>query len=69
MTIAKWYTPNDHTIDGKGLTPDVYVPMTEEDYIAELDPQLDAALETLLAILNNTAIPTSIPTPVNTPIQ
>jgi carboxyl-terminal processing protease len=69
VTIAKWYTPNDHTIDGKGLTPDVYVPMTEEDYLAELDPQLDTAIETLLAILNNTAIPTSIPTPVNTPVQ
>lgn len=68
VTIAKWYTPNDNTIDGKGLTPDVYVTMTEEDYKANLDPQLDAAVETLLAMLNNTAIPTSMPTPVNTPI-
>jgi len=68
VTIAKWYTPNDNTIDGVGLTPDVYVTMTEEDYKANLDPQLDAAVETLLAILNNTAIPTSMPTPVSTPI-
>ncbi len=69
VTIAKWYTPNDNTIDGKGLTPDVYVTMTEDDYINDLDPQLDTAVQTLLAILNNTVIPTSIPTPVNTPVQ
>jgi len=69
VTIAKWYTPNDNTIEGIGLTPDIYVTMTEEDYQANLDPQLDAAVETLLAILNDTAIPTSMPTPVSTPIQ
>ncbi len=69
VTIAKWYTPNDNTIDGVGLTPDVYVTMTEEDYNANLDPHLDAAVETLLAMLNNTAIPTSMPTPVSTPVQ
>jgi carboxyl-terminal processing protease len=66
VTIAKWYTPNDRTIEGKGLTPDVYVSMTQEDYKAKLDPQLDAAIQTLLAILDNTPLPTSMPTPVNT---
>jgi carboxyl-terminal processing protease len=68
VTIAKWYTPNDRTIEGKGLTPDVYVPMTPEDFKAGRDPQLDTAMETILAILNNTAVPTSMPTPENTPI-
>jgi len=68
VTIAKWYTPNDRTIEGKGLTPDVYVTMTLDDFKAGRDPQLDAATATLLAELNNTAIPTSMPTPVNTPI-
>ena len=68
VTIAKWFTPNDRTIEGKGLTPDVYVTMTADDYKAGRDPQLDAAIETLLATLNNTAIPTSMPTPVSTPI-
>jgi carboxyl-terminal processing protease len=68
VTIAKWYTPNDRTIEGKGLTPDVYVTMTADDYKAGRDPQLDAAIQTLLATLNNTAIPTSMPTPVSTPI-
>jgi carboxyl-terminal processing protease len=69
VTVAKWYTPNDRTIEGKGLTPDVYVTMTLDDYKAGRDPQLAAAVETLLATLNNTAIPTSMPTPVNTPVQ
>jgi len=68
VTIAKWYTPNDRTIEGKGLAPDVYATMTIDDFKAGRDPQLEAATETLLAILNNTALPTSMPTPVDTPI-
>jgi len=68
VTIAKWFTPKDRTIDGKGLTPDVYVIMTADDFKAKLDPQLDAAVETLLATINNTAVPTSQPTPEATPI-
>jgi len=68
VTIARWYTPNDRTIDKIGLTPDVYVAMTVEDFKAKLDPQLDAAVETLLATINNTAVPTSQPTPEATPI-
>ena len=66
VTIAKWFTPNDRTIEGKGLTPDVYVPMTLDDFKANRDPQLDTAVQTLQAILDNTPIPTSMPTPVNT---
>jgi len=69
VTIAKWFTPKDRTIEGKGLTPDVYIAMTQEDYKAKLDPQLDAAVQTLQAILDNAPIPTSMPTPVNTPVQ
>ena len=69
VTIAKWYTPNNRSIDNhKGLTPDVYVTMTIDDFKANRDPQLDTAVQTLLATLNNTAIPTSMPTPTATPI-
>ncbi len=68
VTIARWLTPNGRTIDKKGLTPDVYVPMSEADYKAERDPQLDAAVETLTALINGTAIPTSAPTPTATPV-
>ena len=67
ITIAKWFTPNDRTIDKIGLTPDVYVPMTESDYTNKLDPQLDAAIKTLTAMIDNTPIPTSVPTAVPTP--
>lgn len=67
VTIAKWLTPKERAIDHVGLTPDVYVTMTEEDFLADRDPQLDAAIETLEALINNTAIPTSQPTPVLTP--
>ncbi|MBK9601569.1 MAG: S41 family peptidase [Anaerolineales bacterium] len=64
ITIAKWLTPNEHTIHEIGLTPDVFVEMTEEDYKAKLDPQLDAAIETLLAMISGNPIPTSMPTAV-----
>jgi carboxyl-terminal processing protease len=64
VTIAKWLTPKKRAIDHVGLTPDVNVIMTEDDYKANRDPQLDAAIQTLNAIINNTAIPTSMPTPV-----
>jgi len=63
VTIAKWLTPNERAIHHIGLTPDVYVAMTDEDYSEGLDPQLDAAVETLNALINNTAIPTSQPIP------
>jgi len=45
VTIAKWLTPNGELITGKGLEPDIKVEMTEEDYKADKDPQLDRALE------------------------
>ena len=48
ITIAKWFTPKDHTIDKIGLTPDVVATMTKDDYTAGRDPQLDAAVKTLL---------------------
>ena len=48
ITIARWLTPKGRTIDKKGLTPDVVVEMTEDDYKNDRDPQLDAAVEILL---------------------
>ena len=66
VTIAKWLTPKERAIDHVGLTPDVLVEMTPEDFTAGRDPQLDAAVETLMAIINGKPIPTSIPTPVLT---
>jgi carboxyl-terminal processing protease len=51
ITIAKWLTPNENTIHEVGLTPDVAVERTEEDYKADLDPQLDKAQEVLLEMI------------------
>jgi len=69
VTVAKWLTPKERAIDHIGLMPDVTAEMTADDFAAERDPQLDAAVETLMAVINNTAIPTSMPTsiPESTP--
>ncbi len=47
VTIAKWYTPKDRSIDGTGLDPDIVVEISEEQREADEDPQLDRALELL----------------------
>lgn len=66
ITIARWLTPKNRQIDGKGLTPDVYVQRTPEDRKAGRDPQLDAAVEVMMSIINGKPIPTSVPTPRTT---
>jgi len=48
ITIAKWLTPKERTIHEIGLTPDYVVERTEEEFKADLDPQLDKAVEVLL---------------------
>jgi carboxyl-terminal processing protease len=47
VTIARWFTPNDRTIDGEGLTPDIEIEITQEQWEADQDPQLDEAIEFL----------------------
>jgi carboxyl-terminal processing protease len=47
VTIAKWLTPNGRTIHEIGLTPDLLVDLTVDDYQAGRDPQLDAAVQLL----------------------
>lgn len=48
ITIAKWLTPEDHSISENGLKPAIEVKMTAEDREAERDPQLAAAVDYLL---------------------
>jgi carboxyl-terminal processing protease len=55
VTIAKWLTPDERTIQDSGLTPDVKVEITDEDLQNDLDPQLDKAIEVLLDVLNGSA--------------
>ncbi len=43
ITIARWYTPKDISIDEKGITPDIQVFLTGKDYENTFDRQLRAA--------------------------
>ncbi len=47
VTIAKWLTPNGHSISKLGITPDYVVPFTEEDVKNKKDVQMDKAVELL----------------------
>ncbi|MBN2306444.1 S41 family peptidase [Candidatus Peregrinibacteria bacterium] len=47
VTIAKWFTPNDQNINEAGITPDIIVERTIEDFETGKDPQLDKAIEYL----------------------
>lgn len=45
VTVAKWLTPNGDFITDIGLTPDIEIEITEEDFEEMRDPQLDKAIE------------------------
>lgn len=45
VTIARWLTPNERTIHELGVIPDIEIEFTEEDFLNEIDPQLDKAIE------------------------
>lgn len=47
LTIAKWFTPKERSIDHTGLVPDIVVEMKEEDIKKEYDAQKEAAIKYL----------------------
>ncbi len=47
ITIARWLTPNGISISENGLTPDYNVEITDADFKAGKDPQLDKAMQLL----------------------
>lgn len=47
ITVARWLTPDGTSISENGLTPDVEVERTFEDFQEDRDPQLDKAIEIL----------------------
>lgn len=55
ITVARWFTPLDRGIDGKGITPDYIVRMTLEDYDKKFDRQLDEAQKVLTRWMENTS--------------
>jgi carboxyl-terminal processing protease len=46
VTIARWFTPNDNSIHGDGLEPDILVEIPNDTPSGE-DPQLERAIEYL----------------------
>jgi carboxyl-terminal processing protease len=47
ITVAKWYTPNNYSIDEQGITPDIIATTSVEAINAGKDPQMDAAVNIL----------------------
>jgi carboxyl-terminal processing protease len=47
LSVGRWLTPKGDQIEGLGVTPDVEVPMTSQDYIDKGDIQLFAAIDIL----------------------
>lgn len=45
ITIAEWVTPKGRSINQDGISPDIKIELTKEDYEADRDPQLEAALK------------------------
>jgi len=48
VTIARWLTPDGHSIDKQGIAPDVTIELTQADRDAKRDPQLEAAVNLLM---------------------
>jgi len=48
ITVAKWLTPNGDYIMEKGITPDIDIDLTVDDFKNDRDPQLDRAMEKIL---------------------
>lgn len=52
VSIARWYTPKGHQLDGKGLTPEIAVPLDPNKPAGE-DAVLDRAIQHLTAPSSN----------------
>ena len=52
VTTARWFTPAGVNISETGITPDVEVEFTEEDFENDRDPQQTRAIQVLQALAN-----------------
>lgn len=53
ITTAEWITPKERSIDEDGITPDVIIEYTVEQFLEGEDPQMDAAIENILSIYSS----------------
>ena len=72
ITMARWLTPNEHVIQGVGLTPDEVVTQTADDRTEGLDPPMVRAQQLLRSsaatptpTTATSAPPVTVPIPVN----
>ncbi len=49
VTIAHFFSPENHEINEVGIQPDIEVQVTDQDVVNKRDPQLDKAVEVLKA--------------------
>lgn len=47
ITVAHWYTPNGKNISKEGISPNIEVKLTDDDFNNNRDPQLNRAIEYL----------------------
>jgi carboxyl-terminal processing protease len=52
LTVALWLTPSGRSINQEGISPDIAIENTTEDWDNSLDPQLDQAVEMLTGYIN-----------------
>ncbi|MBW7954729.1 S41 family peptidase [Candidatus Gracilibacteria bacterium] len=60
LTIAKWYTPKDYSIDHNGIDPDIKVSFKKEDYENMYDRQLEEAKKILKKYIKLDSIPLTV---------
>lgn len=52
VTVARWLTPDGHSISDNGLEPNISIPRTPQQVLAGEDPQQEAALLWLQGVRN-----------------